>query len=175
MMTRTLIDANIGFLEQGLDLLDRIDPERFSSAPLPGLSSAGAHLRHILDHYLSFLDGTTAAEHAEVDYDRRERSALVERDPSTAAQVTRDVIDRLRHLTVSVQAPVQVRMDCGPGVPSDAARSSMARELQFLVSHTVHHFALMKAVLVTSGMTLPDDFGVAPSTLSHRADSACAH
>jgi hypothetical protein len=40
--------------------------------------------------------------------------------------------------------------------------------LQFLLSHTVHHFALMALILRAQGADPGDDFGVAPSTLEHR-------
>jgi hypothetical protein len=48
--------------------------------------------------------------------------------------------------------------------------SSAARELEFLHSHTVHHHALIAEKLSSSGVKLPDDFGVAPSTLKFWAE-----
>jgi hypothetical protein len=46
--------------------------------------------------------------------------------------------------------------------------SSVGRELQMLSSHAVHHFALIGFILGLLGVTLPPNFGVAPSTLHHR-------
>ncbi|NIP97468.1 MAG: hypothetical protein GWO24_30170, partial [Akkermansiaceae bacterium] len=44
----------------------------------------------------------------------------------------------------------------------------LGRELQFLVSHTVHHFAMIGGICRALGVALEDDFGVAPSTIRHR-------
>ena len=55
--------------------------------------------------------------------------------------------------------------------------SSASRELEFLLSHTVHHYALIGVICQLAGQTLPKDFGMAPSTLRHlqsQADAACA-
>lgn len=55
---RTLIETNILWLNQALDLLDRIDEEAFVRTPLRlEPHRAGAHLRHILEFYDCFLDG----------------------------------------------------------------------------------------------------------------------
>jgi len=170
MMMKPLIDANLVFLEQALALVGDLDPRTYS-ATVPGLSSAGAHLRHILDHYAAFCDGVPAGA---VDYDQRNRDAAVERDPQTAAAMTRELMSRLSTLPESGDGSLTTRMDCGSGVGPATTRSSVERELQFLVSHTVHHFALIKAVLTGADVRLPDDFGVAPSTLAYRAGSACA-
>jgi hypothetical protein len=45
------------------------------------------------------------------------------------------------------------------------AASSLARELQFTLSHTVHHYALIALILRLQGFAPPADFGVAPATL----------
>ena len=44
------------------------------------------------------------------------------------------------------------------------------RELLFLISHTVHHFALIAFMLRSFGIEPGDKFGVAPSTLRYRQD-----
>ena len=47
------------------------------------------------------------------------------------------------------------------------SNSTIRRELQFLVSHTVHHYALIGLILKTMDVSVPENFGVAPSTLKH--------
>jgi hypothetical protein len=49
----------------------------------------------------------------------------------------------------------------------------MARELGMLLSHTVHHYALIAMLLRARGIEPPADFGVAPSTRAHWLES-CA-
>ncbi|MDH3494762.1 MAG: hypothetical protein OEM82_14505, partial [Acidobacteriota bacterium] len=45
--------------------------------------------------------------------------------------------------------------------------TSLARELEFLHSHTVHHYALIAAKLGSMNIEVPFEFGVAPSTLKY--------
>jgi hypothetical protein len=53
--------------------------------------------------------------------------------------------------------------------------STVARELQFLLSHTVHHYALIALILRLQGFEPGEEFGVAPSTLAHwRREVVCA-
>ena len=55
------------------------------------------------------------------------------------------------------------------------ASSTIERELQFLASHTVHHFTVIALLLRLDGVEVDADFGVAPSTLHHRRTSSTAH
>jgi hypothetical protein len=54
----------------------------------------------------------------------------------------------------------------GDSSEPDWSRTTIKRELQFLVSHTVHHFALIKPMLQREGIVLDEQFGYAPSTLA---------
>jgi len=53
-------------------------------------------------------------------------------------------------------------------------RSSVARELQALSSHTVHHFALIAITLKGYGVEVNPGFGVSPSTLRFDAGKVAA-
>jgi len=47
--------------------------------------------------------------------------------------------------------------------------SSWARELWFSCLHATHHFALLRVIAVGElHLSIPDSFGVAPSTIVHR-------
>ena len=46
--------------------------------------------------------------------------------------------------------------------------SSLGRELEFVISHTIHHHALIKERLQHLGIEFDETFGVAPSTLEYR-------
>lgn len=167
-MTRSLIEANLTFLRQASDLLERMTPELYRTGN-GELSPVGSHLRHILDHYQSLISGAPSGR---VDYDDRKRNSRLERDPDAAAKAVAEVMAALSNLATG--GNVQVKMNHG-GSTTEWSQSSVERELQFLVSHTVHHFALMKAVLQRSNVPLNADFGVAPSTLAYRSDNSCAH
>jgi uncharacterized damage-inducible protein DinB len=52
--------------------------------------------------------------------------------------------------------------------------STLGRELAFVLSHTVHHNAMIRGMITSLGRPLPGAFGYAPSTLAHRDATPCA-
>ena len=160
-------DANISVLRQGIALLGRLDDATFRT-------SVGPQLRHCLDFYGSFLRGLDSRR---VDYDTRERDPLVESSRRIARERYEEVIAALEGISSDTgAAALSVRSEADtlpPGEPEWSA-SSVRRELQFLLSHTVHHHALVKERRRARGRATGDDFGGAPSTLEHRARLACA-
>ena len=61
----------------------------------------------------------------------------------------------------------------GTGIARPAAApSSLARELQFLTSHTIHHFAVIALILRAMDVEVDREFGVAPSTLRYWTEAA---
>ena len=55
------------------------------------------------------------------------------------------------------------------------SRSSVLRELDFLRSHTVHHYSLIAMLLRLHEIDPGAEFGVAPSTLRHwEEETLCA-
>lgn len=162
-----MTSSNIHLLEQALGLLAAIDNRLYASVPT-GIAKAGVggHLRHCLDFYDSFLRGVGEGR---IDYDCRERNELIEKDRSAATVKIETVIRQLRELPVAdgLQT-LRVKLEGEQAQESSAwSRSSVSRELQFLLSHTVHHYALIALLLRVQGFDLPPDFGVAPSTLKH--------
>jgi len=169
METTLILEQNLYFLRQGLELLDALDAETYA-AKEGGRASIGAHLRHCIDFFNCFLDGL---ETGRIDYDARCRDAAVETDRRAAARVLADVADRLAALgPADLGRVLEVKADIPEGVPFAWSRSSLARELQFLTSHTVHHFALIALLMRQRGLDPGDEFGVAPSTLAYRSTVA---
>ena len=169
-------------LRQGIALIERLEPRQFSEAPHPeGLPAAardlfargavGAHVRHVLEHYEAFFVGI---ESESVDYDRRGRDRRVEARRELACERLEACARQLEslHLRASDR-----NLGVVLGTPEDqrAGNSSLARELQFLSSHTVHHYALIAVLVRLWGVVPDDDFGVAPSTLAYeRGAPPCA-
>jgi len=112
-----------------------------------------------------------------VDYDARERDPLVESSRRIAGERHAEVIAALAAISDDdCAAPLEVRSEAEtlpPGAPEWCA-SSVRRELQFLLSHTVHHHALVKELLRARGRHVSGELGVAPSTLVHRGRLAWA-
>ena len=110
-----------------------------------------------------------------MDYDCRRRGTEVE----TNRQAALDVIRRQEQQLLAFP---RTRSDgrCGLTVlvnrdlPPVEESTTVGRELAFLLSHTVHHNALIAVLVKTLGVTVPEDFGYAPSTLAHLEKVACA-
>ncbi len=158
----TLLRQGAEALASGQGILYRPDPE--TGRP----PSIGAHFRHVLDHYLAFFHGL---ERGRIDYDRRDRDPELEAD-LRAAQAAADRIEAaLRALpAVTIQAPILVNVAVATEAHGEThwEPSTVQRELAFLLSHTVHHYALISLHARRYGVELGDDFGVAPSTLEYR-------
>jgi hypothetical protein len=166
-----LVRVNIELLGQARQLLTEIDGRAYSERPaVPGLNSAGGHVRHIVEFYECFLDGLVLMH---VDYDARQRDLALQSDRLVAVGRIDELIARLRGSTDLLgDSVVFVRMEdaASSGVPEPFLISSIGRELQVLASHTVHHFALVAMAVRAMGWRVGAEFGVARSTLRYQAD-----
>ncbi len=160
-----VLEDNVRCIGQALTLLGHLAPELYSQPSEAALgSSIGGHLRHNIDHYKSFL---AQAETGTIDYDHRGREAAAETDPGVAYQRLSGIAAALGNLdNGELDRTVQVKMDSGS--TEGWSESSLRRELQFLLSHSVHHYAIIAIVCRQHGVEVPADFGVAPSTLKYR-------
>lgn len=157
---KILVNQCAAILRQGVDLIENLTDEAFTRGEGGKKSSVGTHFRHNLDFVTNFLRGL---ETGKLDYNARERNLRVETDRSYAASRFREAIFRLENLMpVDLAKKILVRSET---VENLWCESSPARELEFLQSHTIHHYALIQTKLAASGFAVPTDFGVAPSTL----------
>ena len=160
-----LILENLAALQQAVDLIEQITDDQYTSNEHPIFSSGvGKHVRHILDFYAAFLN----AENDRVNYDTRQRSPDVETSRKAAVDKIRETMDALKSVAHPDAHLVSKNDDCGERDPAiEYSPSSVGRELQFLASHTVHHYAIVAMILHSLGVTIPKDFGIAPSTLAY--------
>lgn len=164
--TLVLRDDNLTCIEKLTELVERLSDAEYREPIAPCDSGIGAHVRHVLDHYDAFISGLTSGT---VDYDRRERDGETQVVRARALARLATVSDQLSALKPS-QLPEKfgVIMDCGSAESTSVSASSTPmRELQFLVSHTVHHDALIGASVRALNITIDERFGVAPSTLRY--------
>ena len=168
MPHQKLIELLKRSLQQEIGLLESLVDEDYARPGRgPFQSSIGQHLRHNLDHFEAFFSGLEAAR---VDYESRERSELVSESTAHARSKIEQFIEKLDQIESSKVDTLLVRKEDGQ---SDAAMewlpSSIGRELQFLLGHTVHHHAIICFILSAGGGQIPQGFGVAPSTQRYEA------
>ena len=163
---RLKVQGNRLLLQQGEALLERLTDAEYAEVCLAGWAPVGAQYRHILEHYHAFFRGLATGR---VDYDARPRELRLERSREAAREATREYLAALEALDGADERAILVQTDTGAPSPDGAADwrpSSAGRELQFLCSHTVHHYALIALLLKDVGPDLGPEFGVAPPTLA---------
>lgn len=124
--------------------------------------SIWGHVRHTLDHVAAWLSASPSRVLA---YDHRERGTAVETDPSAAVRL---ILHLKAGLAERASDDLSVPLLVTSAVTTDGASvtgwSTLARELAFVISHTIHHHALVALLLERQGYAPPDRFGYAPST-----------
>ncbi|MDZ7693837.1 MAG: DinB family protein [Balneolaceae bacterium] len=166
-----LIETNKVLLDQGIDVLSSISDAQYKHTNSKYYQSCiGKHMRHILEHYMAFTASVSASR--KIDYDDRKRDQQIEKSRSHAIQTAESMIGDLSRLgedrMLSGQ-PIKVKNnENGSWVIDSWSGSSIERELQFLISHTVHHYALIAIILRIQGIRPDEKFGIAPSTLRYR-------
>ena len=163
----------VTLLHQLFDLIETLTDAEYTQKPVGVVeSSIGGHVRHNLDHIESLLRGLRSGG---VCYDHRARDTDVEGDRLAAmdailrlerALLTVDWSE-LRHLMI-LSALVS------PDLPPVLTVTSPERELAFVVSHTIHHNALIAVMVKVLGAEIPVEFGYAPSTIVHKRSRTCA-
>ena len=153
----------IRLLDELASLLLQLQPSVYTAKLLPGVSgSVGEHVRHILDHVTAFA---VAREQTVLTYDHRERGTAVEADSVAALRM----IMRLRALLDDVgdgqlDRPMLLSAVISRGCEPMLMRTTRRRELASVISHTVHHQALIAVLLAMADVDVPDAFGRAPTT-----------
>jgi uncharacterized damage-inducible protein DinB len=154
------LTALLGQLEW---VLRRVNDGDYTVQRATGISgSIGSHVRHSLDHVTAL---TAGAEAGRIDYDHRRRGTAVESCRATALlEIDRTARD-LRTLTSS---DLDRSLELVAAIDQDGTRlsaaTSVGRELAFVISHTIHHLAVIALLLRDLGIEVPPRFGYAPST-----------
>ncbi len=158
-----LIQLNLHLITQVLSFTETLSEGVFSKPCKEVFSSTiGQHLRHCIEHYDAFIRAENSR--GTLDYETRPRNPLIETNLDCAREQLKKIEKQLIEVG-SLEAMIYV-IDTGAKEPTT---SSVSRELQYLISHTVHHFALISVIAGMNDQPLPENFGVAPSTLKYRA------
>ncbi len=161
-------------LEQGLLLLRTVDEATFGTvAEAPHSASIGQHYRHVLDHFICLAEGIMTGT---IDYDRRSRNRDLENQCNSAQEKTEQLMLMFGNLT-EAELSASYKVLYSVGYSNDEAQeidTLLAREIAFCVSHAIHHFAIIRLVCAHFSIQLPEQFGVAPSTLKHRSAQVSA-
>ena len=155
--------SNVAALKEGADLIGLLQGDQYTQGYKPAFQSTiGAHFRHVLEHYRCFVsqlaDGLLC-------YDKRERDQQLECDADYALRTINELIEKIASLSAEDATQSLLIEDEQTSTP---AFTSLNRELLFLQSHTVHHYAIIGAMTRAFGNQPDAEFGVAIATRVHQ-------
>lgn len=143
-------------------LLLSIPVQAYTAKVAASCGTVGGHVRHALDHVATLV---ASSGRTELSYDRRVRGTAVETDPSAAV---REILRLAAALAEWDRRPPSGMLAVTAMLAPDQSVtgwSSRTRELAFVVSHTIHHHAMIALLLEMQGIGVgASDFGYSPST-----------
>lgn len=167
-----ILAAAIAILTQGESLLKTITAEHYTRrVPSAFNARIGEHYRHCLDHFTSLLRGI---ETGVINYDCRERDTQIELDPAVAGVRTGELRSQIGQLSpAALMSVTLVQSEVSYGeAASPLTHSTLLRELVYVIAHSIHHYALIATMCRVMGFGVPENFGLAPSTVAHNARRA---
>lgn len=152
-------------LRELAEVVAGLSDSQYGACESSGGGAIGGHVRHCLDHVTLLLDGM---ESGIVDYDRRQRGTDVERNRHAAFDAISRLGQRLdSYVGRSLTRTLRVRAILDDSGPAIEAISTLGRELMFVLSHTIHHNAMIAAAAKRLGGSVPQYFGYAPATVAY--------
>lgn len=152
-------------LDELIELLNQLSDQEYSKScfELSG-ASIGEHTRHIVEMFQCLNRNYDSGI---VNYDKRERNALIETNTGFAVQMILDIKNSLSRENRNLK--LQQMID-GNVVN---IQSNYYRELLYNLEHCIHHQALIKVgILKCENVAVDDNFGVACSTIEYRKQCA---
>lgn len=149
-------------------VLTALSDEQFCEpVPLLSQSTIGQHIRHIIEFYVELNKGY---EIGIINYDDRKRDHSLQTCRASAIQKLREIGLALDKENAVLNIYAEYANDDGS---KQQLSTNYFRELMYNLEHTVHHMALIRVGIHTSArIAVPDDFGVAASTLKYRQQCA---
>ncbi len=144
------------------DAIAQLTDEAYTK-PGKHLSGAtiGQHTRHVIELFQCLINGY---EYADVNYEKRERDLNIENNKHLAISLLQQIETDIHKADKEI-----IITACFGGGEEIKINSNFLRELVYNLEHTIHHMALIRVgIAELSEITLPDTFGVAPSTIEYR-------
>lgn len=103
-----------------------------------------------------------------ISYDVRDRGTDIESNLDAAKSEIDRLSKQVQGLSEeALSKPVQAVFILSAEGEQQQFQSTLGRELGFATHHAIHHNALIKAIASSLAMSLPQEFGLAPSTANY--------
>lgn len=132
------------------------------SIQLLSFSTIGQHTRHFIEFFQCLIHQSA---NRNINYCNRARDMKIETDPDFAIETIEWIIQHLNDTDLNKEVKLFSGTD-----KNNFIVSNIAREIHYNIEHTIHHLALLKIGLnfQCQDLEIPDNFGVAASTIKHR-------
>jgi hypothetical protein len=130
-------------------------------------NTIGQHVRHIIELFQCLESGY---DNSLVNYEKRKRDIAIETDKQLASDLLKNIYQQLNRPDKALV--LEACYDEHASEPITIA-TNYYREIAYNLEHTIHHMALIRVgIAEVSSIVLPDDFGVASSTVKYRKQCA---
>ena len=150
------------------DSMDQLTNDQYIQ-PIPTLSNAtiGQHVRHIIELFMCLENGYQVGL---VNYEKRKRDYQIETDKDLATLLLKEIYQNIERSNREIF--LEAEDYCG-STEIVSIPSNYYRELAYNLEHTIHHMALIRVgINEVSAVRLPEEFGVAYSTVKYRQQCA---
>lgn len=150
------------------DVLDRLSDEEYArESRILSKATIGQHVRHIIELFQCLENGYAEGR---VNYEKRKRDYRIETDKKLAAALLSTVYRGLERPNKEIILEAE---DYGDTAETVAVPSNYYREIAYNLEHSIHHMALIRVgIHEVSDLAIPDEFGVAYSTIKYRRQCA---
>jgi hypothetical protein len=130
-------------------------------------NTIGQHVRHIIELFQCLESGY---ESGFVNYEKRKRDFLIENDKKLAEKLLQEIHDKLNRPNKELVLEACYDDDSNEQL---SISTNYYREIAYNLEHTIHHMALIRTgINEVSKISLPEEFGVAVSTIKYRKQCA---
>jgi hypothetical protein len=150
------------------DSLNQLSQEEYSQ-PCKTLfnNTIGQHVRHIIELFQCLEKGYDSGV---VNYEKRKRDTAIESDKELASRLLLEIHGGLSKENKALTLEASYDDHTTEPILFD---TNFNREIAYNLEHTIHHMALIRVgINEISSIELPEDFGVASSTVKYRKQCA---
>jgi hypothetical protein len=148
--------------------LEQLNDEQYSmECSILSNATIGKHLRHVIELFQSLETGYATGV---INYDKRKRDIRIETDKEFALSLLNEIRRGLNRPDKELILESSYDEDSNELI---SIKTNYTREVAYNLEHTIHHMALIRVgINLVSTIQLPENYGVASSTVRHRQECA---
>lgn len=152
------------------DSLQQLNNEEYTQqCPTLFNATIGQHVRHIIELFICLEQGY---EKGLINYEKRKRDYTIESNKEVALELLQQIPAKfhLQDKNLLLEATYDEQSN-----DTILISTNYFRELVYNLEHTVHHMALIRVgINEVSAVKVPDEFGVASSTIKYKKTAQAA-